>query len=332
MSLLVSKIVKFAALAAFVLLLDTASYGQTNRITGQVYGGNQRPLSDVYVELLNEVNNVLSRTKTTGAGSFQFGGMSSGKFTVLVRPFGTDYEEQSQEVEIVNVVISGRRSSDAANVDFFLKLRKVVGKIGPSGVVFAQEIPTDAKKAFDTAIGEFEANRVDSGIVQLEAAVRIYPDYYYALDRLGSETLKKQQYAESQKYFERSVAINAKSSNSWYGLAFALYAQNQVDPSIEAGKKAANIAPENTDINLMLGIALRRGRQYYDAEKSMLKAKKLSNGLSADASWNLALLYLYNLKNNRLAAEELENYLKVKPDHPEATRLRKLIGDLRLRA
>jgi len=80
----------------------------------------------------------------------------------------------------------------------------------------------------------------------------------------------------------------------------------------------------------MFGIALRRGKRYLDAEKAMLKAKKLSNGLSADTSWNLALLYVYNLKNNRLAADELENYLKIKPDHPDGQRIRRLISQLRL--
>jgi len=331
MKLTISRIVKITAIAALLLLVDASAFGQTNRITGQVYGPSRRPLADVYVELLNEVNTVLMRTRTSGSGGFQFGGMTSGKFTILVRPFGTDYEEQSQEVEIVNVVIGGRRSSDAANADFYLKPRRNANTpTAAAGVVFAQEIPTDAKKAFDSAVTEFEAKRDDAGIALLETAVRIFPDYYYALDRLGSESLKKQRYADAQKYFERSVAINAKSSNSWYGLAFALFSAGQIDRSIEAGKKAATLAPENTDINLMLGIALRRGRQYTDAEKAMLKAKKLSNGLSADTSWNLALLYAYNLRNQRLAADELENFLKVRPDHPDAERLKRLIRQFRL--
>lgn len=326
-----SRVICTVGVSCLVLLFQVAAYGQTNRITGQVYGENRRPLADVYVELLNEVNTVLMRTRTSGSGSFQFGSMTAGKFTVLVRPFGTDYEEQSQEVEIVNIIMGGRRSSDGQNVDFFLRTRKSTAKKpGPIGVVYAQEVPEDARKAFEKGVIELEANRIDAGIAELENAVRIFPDYYYALDRLGGELLRKGQYADAKKYFERSVAVNAKSSNSWYGLSFVLYAQGMIQESIDAAQKAANLAPESTDINLMLGIAQRRGRNYTDAEKAMLKAKKLSNGKSADTSWNLALLYVYNLRNHRLAADELENYLKVKPDHPEAERIKRLIRQFRL--
>lgn len=328
-----SRIPQVAGLLCLVMLFALAASAQTNRITGQVLGAERRPLVDVWVELLNEVNSVLLRQKTTGSGTFQFVGMTGGKYTVLVRPFGTDYEEQSQEVEIVNIVSGGRRTSDAQNVTFYLRTRKSAEKKPTTvGVVFAQEVPPDAKKAYDKAVGEIESNRIEAGIAELENAIGIFPDYYYALDRLGSELLKRQKYDEAKKYFEKATSVNSKSSNSWYGLSFSLYALGKINESIEAAKKAVNISPESVDINLMLGIALRRGRAYSDAEQSLLKAKKLSNGLSADTSWNLALLYVYNIRNYRLAADELENYLKVKPDHPQAERLKRLIQDLRLSA
>lgn len=328
-----SSIPQAAGTACLVFLLALAASAQTNRISGQVLGVERRPLVDVWVELLNEVNSVLLRQKTTGSGTFQFVGMTGGKYTVLVRPFGTDYEEQSQEVEIVNIVSGGRRTSDAQNVTFYLRTRKAAEKKpGAVGVVFAQEVPPDAKKAYDKGIAEIESNRIESGIAELENAINIFPDYFYALDRLGSELLKRQMYTDAKKHFEKASSVNPKSSNSWYGLSYSLYALGKIDESIEAAKKAVNISPESVDINLMLGVALRRGRSYFEAEKSLLKAKKLSNGLSADASWNLALLYVYNLRNNRLAAEELENYLKVKPDHPQAERLRRLAQNLRMSA
>jgi len=313
-----------------LLVFQGVALGQTNRISGQVYGANRRPLSDVYVELKNELGTVISRTKTAGAGSFQFIGISSGRFTVLVRPFGTDYEEQSQEAEIVNIVQGGRRTSDSINLDFFLRARRTAPeKPGVAGVVFAQEIPPDAKQAYDRAISDLDGGRTDAGIAGLENSIKLFPDYFYALDRLGGEQLKKAQFAQARTTFQKATAVNTKSSNSWYGLAFALYAENLTSESIDAAKKAVDIAPDSPDINLMFGIALRKGKQYNEAEKSMLKAKKLTNGQLADASWNLALLYVYNLKNNRRAADELENYLKIKPDHPDAAKLKKLIGQFR---
>jgi tetratricopeptide (TPR) repeat protein len=326
-----SRLFVIGGVVAIVLLFQIAAHSQTNRISGQVYGADRRLVPDVVVELLNDVNAVVMRMRTGGSGSYQFVGMRSGRFQVRARPFGTGYEEQTLEVEILNIVQGGRVTSDAQTVDFFLRSKKdLVKKPGAIGVVFAQEVPEEANKAYDQAIRDLELNRTEVGIAGLENAIKIFADYFYALDRLGTELLKKHEFTEAGKYFERAVAINAKSSNSWYGLSYVLYTQGNIDGSIEASKKAVTLAPESTEMNLLLGIAQRRGRQYIDSEKSLLKAKKLSNGLSADTSWNLALLYVYNLKNQRLAADELENYLKIKPDHPDAEKLRRLIRQFRL--
>ena len=313
-----------------MLVSQGIALGQTNRISGHVFGNNRRPVPEVYVELLNEINTVVFRVKTDGGGVYFFIGMAAGRYNVHVRPFGTDYEEETQEVEIVPAMGSGK-ASDNQQKDFFLRPRKDVNKqLGVTGVIFAQEIPEEAKKAFDRALVEIEANRSDNGILELENAAKIFPDYYYALDRLGSELLKKQKYVEAGKAFERAVVVNPRSSNSLYGLAYVLYSQDLTTESIDMAKKAVTIAPESADINIMLGIALRKGKQFSDAEKALLKAKKLTKGKSADASWNLALLYAYNLKNNRLAADELENYLKINPNHPDVEKLRKLIAQYRL--
>lgn len=324
------RLARFAAVFCLVLVLQGIAYGQRNRISGQVFGADRRPIPELYVELLNEVSSVLQRTRTNGGGNYFFTGMSAGRFTVRVRPFGTDYEEQSQEVDIVNIVLGGVSSSDSQQRDFYLRPKRDASKpTGSPGVVFVQDVPKEAQREYEKAIIDLDTSRVDAGILELENAINIFPDYFMALDRLGVEFLKLQKFPDAKKIFERAVAVNTKSANSWYGLAFVLYSQNLVTESIEAAKKAVALAPESPEINLILGIALRKGRQYTDAEKSMLKAKKLSNGKSADVHWNLALLYTYNLKDNRLAANELESYLKIKPDHPDAERLRQLIRKLR---
>ena len=259
---------KSSMLAATILAFAFQGiiYGQTNRISGQVFGANRRPVSEVYVELLNEINTVILRSKTDGSGGYFFVGMGAGRYNVRVRPFGTDYEEQTQEVEIVTTVGS-RNTSDNQQKDFYLHPRRDSNKqLEVTGVIFAQEIPEEAKKAFDRALVEIAANRPDNGILELENATKIFPDYYNALDRFGSELLKKQKYIEARNLFERAVVVNPRSSNSFYGLAYVFYAQDLTTESIDMAKKAVTIAPESADINIMLGIALRKGKQFSDAE------------------------------------------------------------------
>jgi len=333
-SLFNRKVAVLAAVFCLMLLAEGVAYAQANRIGGQVFGVNRRPLSELHVELLNEVDAVLSRTKTNGAGAYFFVNMSAGRFTVRVRTFGTDYEETSGEVEIVNILMGGRATPDHQQRDFYLKTRTETSKRPTSapGVVFAQAVPPEAEKAFGHAIAEFDSARADKGLAELEHAIQIFPEYFLALERLGVELLKLQKYADAKKYFEKAVAVNPKSSNSWYGLSYARYVENVPSDAVEAAKKAAELAPDSAEISLWLGVALRKNKNYNDAEKSMLKAKKISNNKLADASWNLALLYVYNLKDNRRAADELENYLKIRPDHPQAPQLKRLISQFRLGA
>ncbi|MEJ7623852.1 MAG: tetratricopeptide repeat protein [Pyrinomonadaceae bacterium] len=332
--LLNQKVALYAAVFCLMLAFEGIAYGQTNRIGGQVYGADRRPLSEINVELLNEIDAVLSRTKTNGAGAYFFVNMSAGRFTIRVRTFGTDYEEQAAGVEVVNIVMGGRSSTDSVQQDFYLRTTResAAKRRKAPGVVFAQAVPPDAEKAFGLAMSEFDANRPDRGFAELHNAIQVYPEYFLALERLGVESLKIQKYADARKYFERAVAVNARSSNCWYGLSYARYVENNPPDAVEAAKKAAELAPESADISLMLGVAQRKNKDYPDAEKSMIRAKKLSGNKLADASWNLALLYVYNIKDKRRAAEELENYLKIRPDHPNADQLKKLISQFRLGA
>ena len=71
-----------------------------NTISGHVFGESRRPVSDVHVELLNDLYSMVGRAKTDGSGHYAFPGIPQGNYKVRVLPYGTDYAEQSQDVNI----------------------------------------------------------------------------------------------------------------------------------------------------------------------------------------------------------------------------------------
>ncbi|MBA3515353.1 MAG: carboxypeptidase regulatory-like domain-containing protein, partial [Pyrinomonadaceae bacterium] len=77
-------------------------------IWGFVFDPERRPLGEIQVELLNDVNSVLQRTKTNGSGRFFFRGVTQGRFLIRVLPFSTNYEEQTQDIEIYGIGAGGR--------------------------------------------------------------------------------------------------------------------------------------------------------------------------------------------------------------------------------
>jgi tetratricopeptide (TPR) repeat protein len=260
--------------------------------------------------------------RTDGSGRFVFRGVSQGRFQVRVLALGTVYEEQTQEVDT-----TGRPSRDTIQKDFYLRLKN--SGSGPAGVIFAQEIPQEAKTMYQRAVADLERNRLEDGVAGLESALKIFPDYYLALERLGLTHLTQQKFAKAVEVFSKAVAVNPRSFNGWYGLSCAHYALNKSDAAVAAAQKAVTLNSNSVDALLILGISLRQAKRYDEAEKPLKQADKISKGLNPDVHWHLALLYAKNLNRFSDAANELELYLKTTPDTSQTENIKKLIKKYR---
>jgi tetratricopeptide (TPR) repeat protein len=319
-------------LVLFSIYPAQAQFPSANRstITGYVFDPERRPLSQIPVELMNDVNSVIQRTRTNGAGRFFFSGLSGGRFTIRVLPLGTNLEEQTQEVELVTFGGLGRHTPDNIHKDIYLSVRRNDnGAPSVTGTVFAQEVPEDARKSYEKAVSALDDKKLDEGIAGLEGALKIFPTYYMALERLGTVYIAQQKYENAADIFARAVAVNDRSFNGWYGLSYANYSMKKSNAAIEAAQKAVALNANSVEAQMFLGITQRQAALYESAEKSLLQAKKLAKGKSPDVSWNLALLYAHNMKRYKEAADELELFLKADPDAPNKEAIKKLIKQFR---
>src|SRR5690242_17946481 len=96
-----------------------------NIIEGTVYDPNHNPVPDLWVELQNEFGLNMMRIRTGASGRFTFPGIGPGHYYIKVYTSGTNFEEQSQSVEVVNIF---QNSSDAVYQDIFLKYRKGIDR------------------------------------------------------------------------------------------------------------------------------------------------------------------------------------------------------------
>ena len=298
-------------------------------VWGFVFDPERRPVSEVQVELLNDVNSVVQRTKTNGSGRFYFRGISQGRFVIRVLSFSTNYEEQTQEVEIYGIGANGRALADNVQKDIYLRLRKSSSLSVASGTVFVQEVPEEAKTQFQKAVSDLDGDRMEAGIAGLENALKVFPTYYLALEKLGLVYTQQQKYDKARDAFDKAVAVNTRSFNGWYGLSYANYSLKQSEAAVEAARKAVSLNSNSKDALLFLGLSLRQAKKYEEAEKQLKLADKLTKGESPDVHWNLALLYAHNLKRYKDAADELERYLQTSPSTPQADSIKKLIKQYR---
>lgn len=303
----------------------------TNRssIGGMVFDEQRNPVTQIPVELMNDFNSVIQRTKTDGSGRFIFRAISWGRFVIRVLPLGTNFEEQTQEVEIAGVGADGRPMADNLQVDIRLRVRRTSSDFEIKGVLFAQDIPADARKSYESAISDLNANKPEAGITGLENAVKIFPTYYLALIRLGLVYVGQQKFDIAKEAFRKAVAVNERSFTGWYGLSYADFAMNKPADSIVACQKALELDKNSVNALFLLGMSQRRVKNYLEAEKSLIQAKKLDNGKTPDINWNLALLYAHNLKRYKDAANELEAYLKNDANVPNKEAIKKLIKQFR---
>lgn len=321
-----------AVLILCLLLLPV--YSQTSgrsTISGFIFGPQKVPVQGVYVELRNEVNSVVGRVKSDGSGRYSFRGVASGRYSVTVLPLATAFEEQSQEVEISGLSGRGEPLPEDVQKDFYLRA-KASSETTVNQVIFAQNVPEAAKKAYEHAASDLEKGKTDRGIEELLKALTLFPDYFLALETLGLEYIRQQKYKDAKTTLGNCVRVNAKSYGCWYGLGYAAYALEENETAIEALMRAVDIDRTKAPAFLILGISQRRSKQYSLAEASLINAKKLDSGKSPQIYWNLALLYAHNLGRYDNAADELELFLKAGPDNPNAAGIRKLIKKFREQA
>ena len=323
-------IIAILMLGASTLVLSVSAQANRSSIGGMVFDEQRSPVREVQVELLNDFNSVIQRTRTDGSGRFVFRAISWGRFVIRILPLGTNFEEQTQDVEIAGVGADGRPIADNVQVDIRLKRRRSGGDVDQvTGVLFAQDVPPEAKKSYETAVLDLDSNRPDAGRTGLENAIKAFPNYYAALIKLGLFYIGQQKFESAIEPLTRAVNVNERSFTGWYGLGYSAYSLNKHEAAIVAAQHALELEKNSVNAFFILGLSQRQLKKYEAAEKSLVQAKKLDKGKTSEINWNLALLYAHNLKRYSDAANELETYLKNDPEAPNKESVKKLIKQFR---
>jgi thioredoxin-like negative regulator of GroEL len=298
----------------------------SNSISGHVSNDQRMPLADLRVELLNEVDSVIRTVKTDGSGLFVFRKLSDGTFQVRVQTSGTNYVSQTKRVDLARPHGFGAAFEE---LDFVLVTNDNAGRTQRPGVVFVQEVPDAARRQFQRAseLLNKSKNRAEA-LVALKSAIELYPQYFDALELLGTEQVKDREYEAAIPLLTKALEINARAFASAFALGVAQYNLKQMEPAIESFRRAVSLNEKSINANLWLGIALRQSNRPHEAEPYLKRADVLADSKLPDAHWQLALLF-NQLKRYKEAADELETFLKVQPDTRDVELIKKLIQRLR---
>ena len=314
------------ALSGFIPCLPVQQNG--NSISGHVSDNQRTPIADLRVELLNEVDTIIQTAKTDASGLFVFRKLSDGTFQVRVQASGTIYVGQTKRVELTRPTGFGVVFEE---VDFVLSPPRVKSSSAKPGVVFAQDVPEQARKQYQKAAELLQKERRQEGVATLNKAIEIFPQYFDALEMLGSEHVKQQEYEHAVPPLKKALEINVRAYPSWYALGVAQYNLKQLPAAVESLRRAVSLSQNSINANLWLGTVLRQSGRLDEAETYLKQANLLAEAKVPDAHWQLALLF-NQLKRYKEAADELELFLKVQPDARDADKIKKVIQQLREKA
>lgn len=326
-------VVAFISLILFGFSAIEEAKAQTgNSVTGFVFDSSRQPLTDVFVELQNDLYTTISRTKTTSSGFYAFRGLRDGVYNIKVLPLKTNLLEQTRSVSLVSFSAVPGRGSASEQVDFYLQLNKnsAAGnnQLAIPGVIFAQDIPEQARNFYEEGAKLLNEKKEREGFESLKKSLEIFPDYFLALDLLGTEYVLRGYYDPAYELLSRAVRINPKSFSSTFGLGLSQYRLQKYDDAEKNLKLATEIYGESINGHLWLGIVLHQNGKLAAAEKSLLFADKLSKGEADVIHWQLARLY-NDQKRFDDAANELELFLKYNPNARDKEKIKETIRKLR---
>ncbi|MGH9874261.1 MAG: tetratricopeptide repeat protein [Pyrinomonadaceae bacterium] len=300
-------------------------------ITGSVRDDQGHAVSSIRVTLDDEDSHTIETVFADSSGRFQFRRLRAGNYYVRVETTGTPYENQSVFVPLQSMSNSNINPSsyeDTTPVDITLK-RKMT-RSGTPAVVFVQEVPPTAREEFQRGAATINGKDPEAAIASLKKAIEIFPEYFDALDLLGTQYVKLRQFENAEPILTRAVAINQKSGSSMYWLGISYLESKRYQESIEWLTSALGQDSGNPYVHLKLGEAYGKSGSLDQAETALKKAYQLGGSEVAEAHFLLGFIY-YNRKKFTDAAREWELYLKEARNLKDKAPIKELIAKAKVK-
>jgi len=308
-----------------ILLLAAVAGAQTdgNILIGKVRRESGPPLSNVLVELQTGNGVLISQTVTTNEGDYAFSGLTGASFILVVNE--PNHQPFSERVELTRTATT--RPGERVRVDLVLKPKEKAAT-QPAGTVFQQDVPETALKAYRRGMRLLAERRSDEGMAALQEAINIMPKYFDAHFGLGLELLRLHRLPDATRELEKARAINPKDGRLYHTFGMVLYELKNYSVAATVFEAAERLNPANAELRLMRGAALIETGRLNEAEDEIARADQISSHKLPIVHLHLARVYEKRGNRSR-AADELESYLRQKPEADNAAAIREAIKKLR---
>lgn len=264
---------------------------------------------------------------TDDSGRFAFRRLAPGSYEVVIDD-EKDYEPVRQRVNIFQTTRSGIGAEQIYPIQVRLKL-KGARDLKPA-VINAEVagVPPQALKFYEKALKLAEAGNSKGAVEQLLRAIAEHPKFGVAFTELGVQYLRLSDLDKAEQALRSAVQLSADSFAARMNYGIVLVRLNRFAEAETELRRALELDEKSAVGHYYLGRALAYLGRYDNAEVELNLALAFGGEEMKEAHRYLAGIYNARGKTKRAIAE-LEIYLKLAPNSPDAAELRKMVAKLR---
>ncbi len=313
------KLFQLFLIVGALVISATAVHAQ--QIQGTVrYGPAQRTAIGVLVRCSGTGGTNEHLTDPNGRFYFR---VSPGHYDCSVRVPG--FIEERRSVDLIDT-----QSSEF--MDF--RLREESDNRSPGTGASAQpaepNIPGKAREEFDkgaAAIALGKKENLEEGVIHLEKAVALYPQYLQAQLMLGTTYMDLQQFDKAEPALKKAVEINPKAANALFALGEIYLRQKKDDDAEKVLLQGLQIEDRSFQGHLILArVYVDMAAKIKDETQNRPLRVKAFDQVNEALKYNSDLAQAHFIKGNLLlsvgrdqdAQHEYEEYLRLDPKGPFA--------------
>ncbi len=303
--------------------------GASHSIRGKIFlpsGGLPEQRIRVVLEVAS--GGIAAEAFSDSVGNFEFRSLANGSYRISVPSDNQTYETTQEAVEIFS------NFARTVTVQIYLREKNADPASKPNNKLISaadlQDIPKAAKKAYEQGAKLARENKPQDASAKLQEALKIFPDYLYALNKLGEQYSTLNQWADARATFERAVFVNPKFALPYINLGILFVQQKQYSdaiPLLENGNRQDDSYPMG-HLNLGLALMSKAPPEFDRAEKELLRALEMGK-----KEMVYVRKYLFNLHVRQQAmgkaVEQLEAYLREAPDAKDAPEIQQMLNKVK---
>jgi tetratricopeptide (TPR) repeat protein len=283
---------------------------------------------EVRVQLQNEAGYVVDAVFSDSQGNFTFQAVHDGVYHVFVD------DKRFRRTEVTAHV--SWYVTPVQSVVIGLEPRGTPSKPAPPDAgagptISVKELrakfPKKAVKEYEKGNSRMERGDAQGAIAHYEKALALAPEMHWVLNNLGNAYLQTNQVAKAEDAFRRAVAADPAAADPYLNLGHLLYETHRYSQAEQMLRQGLQRNPRAALGYFFLGLTDARTGKVRDAEENLQEA--LDQGDPRVVSAHLILAELYMKTQPGKARHHLEEYLRIRPEDPQADRIRRALARLK---